>query len=395
MSVVAAATDGVTGWSNRRARWLLVGVHAAIIVPLSIILGEQLRQPLPWPQYWGGIAVTLPLGLGLLALQLRLSLAFAAGERARGALWLLLAVVVLVYLPLRWLGESWDGMQPCLMAAGPMVLRRWPAAVVVTAPVVGSDLLAAGVGGLHPYALIVAGPLFVTTAYAVLATTAQLVLLAAGLFGSAWLVRLLDALRETRAELAAVAVGRERLRVARDLHDLLGQSLSAISLKGDLAIRLLGSDPPAARGEIESLTGLAREAVRGIRAVSRDEHAVSLREETEGAAALLAAAGVQARLDLDLPDLTPALERLLAWAVREGVTNALRHSEARTCSITGRRRDGTVVLQIVNDGASGPAGEGSGLTGLTERARALAGSVSAGRTVGGFQLLVEVPEGAA
>src|SRR5260370_622579 len=127
--------------------------------------------------------------------------------------------------------------------------------------------------------------------------------------------RLLDELRETRAELAALAVGRERLRVSRDLHDLLGQSLSAVALKGDLAIRLLRTDPPAARAEIESLTGLARDAIRGIHAVSRDEHAVSLRTETEGAAAPLSAAGIHAPTDADLPDLAPPLERVLAWAV--------------------------------------------------------------------------------
>ena len=181
----------------------------------------------------------------------------------------------------------------------------------------------------------------------------------------------------------------------RDLHDLLGQSLSAVALKGDLAIRLLHNDPPAARAEIESLTGLARDAIRGIHTVSRDEHAVSLRIETEGAAALLSAAGIRCRIDVDLPDLAPPVERVLAWTVREGVTDALRHSEAHTCSITGGRRDGNVILEIVNDDAPATPGEGSGLSGLTERARALSGSVAAGSTADGeFRLLVEVPEGA-
>jgi two-component system sensor histidine kinase DesK len=86
---------------------------------------------------------------------------------------------------------------------------------------------------------------------------------------------------------------------------------------------------------------------------------------------------------------------VLAWAVREGVTNALQHSAARTCSITGDRRDGNVILEIVNDGAAVPDGDGSGLAGLTERARAraLSGSVAARRTADGeFRLLVEVPE---
>jgi two-component system sensor histidine kinase DesK len=383
---------GPAGWTPRRTRWLVAAVHIAFIVPASVLIGIDLHQDLPWPPYWAGIASTLPLGLVLLALQLRLTLAFAAGEQPRGALWLLLAEVVLVYLPMRWLGLGWFWMQACLMASAPMVLRRWPAAVVVATVLVGSDLVNTGVGGFANGASEAAGSAALTAAFWVVYTTVVLALPAAGLYGSAWLVRLFEALRQTRAELAAVAVGRERLRVARDLHDLLGQSLSAVSLKGDLAIRLLASDPAAARDEIDSLTGVARDAIRGIRSVSRDEHAVSLDEETRGGTALLAAAGVHTRVDLDLPDLPSAIERLLAWAVREGVTNALRHSQARTCSISGRRRDGIVDLEVVNDGVSEPVGEGSGLSGLAERATALGGSVSAGPAAGGFRLLVEIPE---
>jgi two-component system, NarL family, sensor histidine kinase DesK len=82
---------------------------------------------------------------------------------------------------------------------------------------------------------------------------------------------------------------------------------------------------------------------------------------------------------------------VLAWAVREGITNVLRHSRA-TCSITAGRRRGRVLLEIVNDGAVAESGAGSGLAGLAERARAQAGSVSAGRTHGGFRLVVEIPE---
>jgi two-component system sensor histidine kinase DesK len=96
---------------------------------------------------------------------------------------------------------------------------------------------------------------------------------------------------------------------------------------------------------------------------------------------------------VDLPQLARPTEDVLAWAVREGVTNVLRHSEASTCWVTAARRDGMVRLGIVNDGARPPAGEGNGLAGLAERARALAGRVSAERTRDGrFRLLVEVPE---
>jgi two-component system, NarL family, sensor histidine kinase DesK len=204
--------------------------------------------------------------------------------------------------------------------------------------------------------------------------------------------RLLDELEATRTELAELAIGRERLRISRDLHDLLGHSLSAISLKGDLARRLLPSNVHAARAEIEGLTEVARDALRGVRAITRDEHAVSLRTETDGAAALLSAAGIDARIEVDLPDLARPTEEVLAWAVREGITNVLRHSQATACSITAARRDAMVRLEILNDGARPSAGAGTGLAGLAARARALSGSAVGGYTRGGrFRLLVQIP----
>jgi two-component system sensor histidine kinase DesK len=170
-------------------------------------------------------------------------------------------------------------------------------------------------------------------------------------------------------------------------------------LKGELAVRLLGSDTHAARQEVVSLTAVARDALRGVRAVAHEAPTVSLRTEIDGAVTLLAAAGIHTQTDVDLPDLTPAAENVLAWTVREGVTNLLRHSAARTCSITGVREDGRLRLEIVNDGATRAAGsdkgsdKGSGLAGLTTRVQALRGSVSAAPTPDGrFRLLVEVPQ---
>jgi two-component system sensor histidine kinase DesK len=123
---------------------------------------------------------------------------------------------------------------------------------------------------------------------------------------------------------------------------------------------------------------------------------MSLRTETDGAAALLGAAGIDARIDVDLPDLPRPTEEMLARAIREGITNVLRHSEATTCSVTAARRDGMVRLEIVNDGAHPPTGGGSGLAGLAARAGALSGWASGERTRGDrFRLLVEVPGEAA
>src|SRR5262249_9857461 len=215
---------------------------------------------------------------------------------------------------------------------------------------------------------------------------------AVALYSAARLVRVLDELEATRTELAGLASGRGRLRISRDLHDLLGHSLSAISLKGDLARRLLPSNVHAARAEIEGLTEVARDALRGVHAVTRDKHALSLRTETDGAAALLGAAGIDARIEGDLPGLPRPTEDVLAWGVREGVSNGPRASQATTCSVTAARRDAMVRLEIVNDGARPSAGGGNGLAGLAARAGALSGSAAGERTNGGrFRLLVEIP----
>jgi two-component system sensor histidine kinase DesK len=390
MMSVAALRGDLTGWSTRWTRSMVVGVHAAFILPASVLLGLELHQVLTWPLEWQDAVLTVPVGVGLLAVQLRLSLAFAAGERRRDERWLVVALLVLIFVPMAWFGfYPWSWMEACLVATAPMVLRRGPAAALVAAVLVGTSVI---VLSFYQSDIAVGDPLL-TGVYWFAYVTATILLPAVGMYGSAWLVRLIETLRETRAELAAVAVNQERLRVARDLHDLLGQSLSAVSLKGDLAIRLLQTDPAAACKEIESLTGVARDALRGIRAVSRDEHELSLRQEAEGATRLLAAAGVRAHVEVDLPDLSPAVQRLLAWAVREGVVNVLRHSSAENCSVRARRRDGAVILEVANDGAYGPVGEGSGLAGLAERARAFEGSMSAGPTPeGGFRLLLEIPE---
>jgi len=363
----------------RRARWFLLGLHIALlaVAPVFTITGFEGDPGSP------AIAVLAALAIG--ALQLRHSFAAARGERPRRWPWTLLALIVLVYLPMVWFGMGWAPMQYFVMASAVMLLRGWPAGIAAAAPLLATAAWVVGEGPLP-------GESAAQETLAVIYWTVGLATGAVALYSAARLVRVLDELEATRTELAELAIGRERLRISRDLHDLLGHSLSAISLKGDLARRLLPSNVHAARAEIEGLTQVARDALRGVHAVARDKHALSLRTETDGAAALLGAAGIDARIEVDLPDLARPAEDVLAWAVREGITNVLRHSQATTCSVTAARRDAMVRLEIVNDGARPSAGGGNGLAGLAARAGALSGSAAGERTHGGrFRLLVEIP----
>jgi two-component system sensor histidine kinase DesK len=367
----------------RRAPWLLLALHVPFVAapPLFTITRR------PGMPGWEA-AVVVAVSLALAALQLLHSVAASQGRRPRAWTAGYLAVAALVYVPMWWYTWDWATSQWMVVASGAMLLRGRLALVAVTAPVLGTAAAAGGYVVTADHGSVTQATVFALYYVAILAMGGG------ALYGSARLVRVVDELYEARLEMAELAVGRERLRVSRDLHDLLGQSLSAVSLKGDLALRLLSTDAGAARAEIESLTGVARGALRDVRAVARDEHAVSLRAEVEAAAALLGAAGIDARVDVDLPDPAVPVERVLAWAVREGATNVLRHSEAVWCTIGAARGDGRVRLEMVNDGVRAPVGEGRGVAGLRERAGELDGAVVAQHTPDGrFRLVVEIPEG--
>jgi two-component system, NarL family, sensor histidine kinase DesK len=332
-----------------------------------------------WPS--GQPAVVLALVAGVAALHLRHALA-----DGRPAHWrvTLLMLTVLVYAPMNWLSWNWVAMQWFLIASvGILVGLR---VAVVTGAVIVAGTVAAQLASTVP-----ALP-DVETIVSLLYWPVGMVLAAIALYGSARLLRVAEELRATRAELSRAAVERERLRVSRDLHDLLGQSLSAVSLKGDLALALLDRDAPAARAEIQGLTAVARDALHGIRAVTRDEHRVSLHTECQGAATLLTAAGIHTSIDIGPAPIPPPADAMLGWAVREGVTNVLRHSDAQRCSITLTHPPGRVRLEIVNDGASSPGRSGGGLAGMTDRARSIEGTVAVERSGRRFRLIVDVPE---
>jgi two-component system sensor histidine kinase DesK len=207
------------------------------------------------------------------------------------------------------------------------------------------------------------------------------------------LMRLNAELVDAREELARLAVSEERARFARDLHDLLGHSLSVIALKAELAERLLERDPQRAAEHVADVKAVAREALGEVRDTVSGYRQPTLSSELEGARMALQAAGIEARLEAEDVELPADVEAVLAWAVREGTTNIVRHSDARSCRIAVRPGLVDVSAEVVDDGdASGPPGTGNGLAGLRERAARVAGSVEAGPVPeGGFRLCVTVP----
>lgn len=215
-------------------------------------------------------------------------------------------------------------------------------------------------------------------------------------------VRLSDALRElqrAREQLALQAVTEERLRVARDLHDLLGHTLSLITLKSELAGRLLEKDSPLAAQEIREVERVARQALRDVRAAVAGYRQHNLRGELDAARQILEAAGIECTIEYASPSLPQHADAVLGWVVREGVTNVIRHSRAKHCLIHIDSSADSVHAEISNDGY--PHGDsntvkwGSGLSGLAERVANEGGRLETmtpstpGELV--FQLKVDIP----
>jgi two-component system sensor histidine kinase DesK len=212
-------------------------------------------------------------------------------------------------------------------------------------------------------------------------------------------------LSEARAELALTAVAAERERFARDLHDLLGHSLSVIAIKAELAGRLLALDPERAASEVADVEAVARESLREVREAVSGYRQPTLEKELEGARVALTAAGIAAEFERAPVTLDPEVEAVLAWAVREGATNVIRHSGAQHCQVRVQAGLGDARVEVVDDGEgpacqrdgteSGGAVIGHGITGLTERAERLRGRIEAGGLPDGpgFRLAVSIPVG--
>jgi len=293
------------------------------------------------------------------------------------------AVVVLAVVLALVFGSSWAGLMIYVSAATAGTLpRRWVWPAVVAA------------AGVCAVVLIV-----VDYAPGLLFLPVICLLTGFAMQGTGHLIELNRELQEAREELARSAVADERMRFARDLHDLLGHSLSLIALKSELARRLAVVDPVRAQQEMTDVEEAARRALAEVRDAVSGYRQVSCAQALAEARAALTGAGIAVRLPDVVPTLPGTVDAALGWVVREATTNVLRHSGAGRVSVELTEDGVRAVLTVTDDGTG--TGErltvlggssGSGLAGLRERVAALGGALAAGPVDGGgYRLCAVVP----
>ncbi|EYB69518.1 signal transduction histidine kinase [Deinococcus phoenicis] len=198
-------------------------------------------------------------------------------------------------------------------------------------------------------------------------------------------------LAQVQAEKELLAADAERERIARDLHDLLGHTLSVIVLKSELASKLAGRDPARAAQEIREVERISRDALSEVRAAVSGYRGSGLRSELARAKVALDAAGVRLDYGGQPGPLPPAVEHSMGLLLREAVTNVVRHARAKECRVAITQEGGGYRLDISDDGVGGEAPEGTGLTSMRERVRALGGEFTRDGTRG-TRLVASFPD---
>lgn len=254
--------------------------------------------------------------------------------------------------------------------------------------------------GLGCSAWIGTGPISATTIGMAVGLGLSFVLMLLALFGSyrasIWMLGIVWEQERNRVLHARLAVAEERLRFSRDLHDVFGRTLSVVAVKSELAAELAARGRPGAEEQMLEVRRIAQDALREVRAVVAGYRTADLAAELAGARSVLRSAGVDTVVHGDETPVGHAAQEALAWVVREGVTNVVRHSTASSCTIT-LHHDGTAsVLEVVNDGVppGTRTGRGSGLLGLAERLAGAGGSLDTWADDGRFGLVARVPDAA-
>ena len=343
--VVISVTQNSHG-GDRVAGYVILAAFAACWLAAPVVLSDNT----PAPRFWGYFGILLVLSVA--------GLPFA---RAAG-------FVTFVYLT--------------MLAVGRLGVRSTP---LVAAFSVAALLVPVEVRSWH----VSLGKSFDDV------TPVAIPVVAIATFAIIQALRQNIALAEARTELAELAAENERMRIARDLHDLLGHSLTTITVKAGLARRLGSADPASAVSQIAEVEELCRQALSDVRSAVSGYRDVTLAGELARGRELLRASGIAAELPTATDLVDPAHQELFGWAVREGLTNVVRHARAHSCTVLLSPS----AVEIVDDGAGDPLAEelvpaGNGLSGLRERAAAAGGTVDAGpRQAGGWRLRVTLAAG--
>jgi two-component system sensor histidine kinase DesK len=322
---------------------------------------------------------------GLAAFAIGYTLVAAAGFESLGPRWLRLAGVAVVWALALTLasayGPEWSLL---LLYAGSSGTAVWaPAPRPTVAGMVAAVAVIVAIGQVKGFSL---GTVGVTAGGTVLAC------------GVVYAVRQMSALiaelRFTREALAAAAVEQERLRFSRDLHDLLGQTLSLVVVKAEAVRRLVGQDTATAAAQARDIEEVGRRALAEVRDAVAGYRDTGLLAEIAQARRMLTAADIALTVRMPTSTLPASVDRLLAWVVREAATNVARHSQAAQCEIEVRVDERVATVEVRDDG-SGPTEVGSpgnGLRGLAERLAAAGGSLLAGPADdGGFLVTARAP----
>ena len=354
-----------------RTPWQRVGWALPWLLFQAFPLADLVGTPRP-------VAVRVVALVGLVVFTAVYLTVFTRMSGRCGVPWRALLTVAVLGVGLAvWLGPAWSGLMIYVSAAAAAGLpERWVWPAVVGAAGVCSAVVATD-GLLRELAFLPV--LCLLTAFA--------------LRGTRHLVSVNAELAEAREELARSAVAEERLRFARDLHDLLGHSLSLIALKSELAGRLAERDPARARTEMADVEAAARRALAEVREAVSGYRQIGLALALAEARAALSAAGTTLRAPSPVPELPGPVDAVLGWVVREATTNTLRHSGARTVTVELSRSAGEVELTVTDDGRGpGDGAAGSGLSGLAERVAGVGGRLEHGvGPGGGFRLAARVP----
>ena len=199
-----------------------------------------------------------------------------------------------------------------------------------------------------------------------------------------------EELRLANDEIEHLAKVAERERIARDLHDVLGHTLSLITLKSELARKLVDRDPERAKLEMQDVENTSRAALADVREAIRGYRSDGFFAELSRARAALETVGVTLKCDTAPLELSPAQESVLALVLREAVTNVVRHAEAQRCEVRLMKQDALCRLEIADDGRGCDAPEGNGLRGMRERLQSIGGSLE--RLTGqGTRLVIQLP----